>query len=113
MAHFNSFLNETRRRERVQFKEAIIANRAAQLDANHYTNFMRQLSAETKPRTQGQRGGHVPMTYEEQVKLEQQRHVKFNELSAQEQAQLAAERESLWSQIPAHIQAKSRKLAGR
>jgi len=53
------------------------------------------------------------MTYEEQVRLEQQRHVKFNELSAEEQAKLTAERDSLWSQIPQHIQAKSRKLAGR
>ena len=53
------------------------------------------------------------MTYEEQVKLESQQHVRFNELSVAEQAKLATERESLWSQIPAHIQAKSRKLAGR
>jgi len=53
------------------------------------------------------------MTYEEQVRLEQQRHVKFNELSAEEQAKLTAELDSLWSQIPQHIQAKSRKLAGR
>jgi len=113
MAHFNNFLTETRRRERVQFKEAIIANRAAQLDANYYTNFMRQLAAETKPAQQRQPGGHLPMTYEEQIKLEQQRHIKFNELSAAEQKQIEAERESLWAQIPAHIQAKSRKLAGR
>lgn len=114
MAHINNFLTETRRRERLVFKEAILANRAAQLDQNHYINFMRQLAAETKPKVQpGQRGGHLPMTYEEQIKLEQQHHVKFNQMSAEQQARLEAERESLWGQIPAHLQAKARKLAGR
>lgn len=52
------------------------------------------------------------MTWEEQQKLESQRHVKFNEMSAEQQAELQRERVSMWGQIPAHILAKSKKLAG-
>lgn len=54
------------------------------------------------------------MTADEQRKWDNETsHVRFNQLSAQEQERMNAERESLWGQIPAHVQAKSRKLAGR
>lgn len=52
------------------------------------------------------------MTYEETLKLESQKHVKFNEMSADQQAKLQAERQSMWGQIPAHILQKSKRLAG-
>lgn len=51
----------------------------------------------------------MPMTYAEQAALDAQRHIKFTDLPAEEQAL----RESLWGQIPAHLQAKARKMAGR
>ena len=53
------------------------------------------------------------MSYEEQVRLEQQRHVRFNQMTAEQQEKFTAERESLWGQIPLHLQKKARKLAGR
>ena len=59
-----------------------------------------------------QRTGRKFMTYEETLKLESQRHVKFNEMSAEQQAKLQAERKSMWGQIPAHILQKSKRLAG-
>jgi hypothetical protein len=115
MAHINHFLQEVGNRERRKFKESVIAARWAGATQQSYDNFMRHLrqSERQVQATQAKARGERFTTYEEQVKLESQRHVKFNELSAEEQARLTTERDSLWSQIPSHIQAKSRKLAGR
>jgi hypothetical protein len=115
MAHINHFLQEVGNRERRKFKESVIAARWAGATQQSYDNFMRHLRQSERQVQQAQatQKGQRFMTYEESIRLEQQRHVKFNELSAEEQSRLTAERESLWGQIPAHIQAKSRKLAGR
>ncbi len=113
MAHVNHFLAEIDQVERRQFKEAIIAVRVAGADEKGYTKYMNSLRQIERKVEQQTRPGRQHMTYEEQVKLEQQHHVKFNQLSQAEQDAITAERESLWSQIPPHIQAKSRKLAGR
>jgi len=58
--------------------------------------------------------GRKFMTPDEQRKWDSETsHLSFNLLSQAEQERITAERESLWAQIPAHVQAKSRKLAGR
>ena len=112
MTHINSFLRETRKTERRLFRESVVAHRAAQLDNQHYAGFMRELAHnERQHREQGQKREF--RTYEEQMKLDSQRHLKFNQLSAKEQEKLIAEREALWGQIPEHLQSKARKLAGR
>ena len=74
---------------------------------------LKQVERVSEKQVQQQRGGHIPMTYEEQVRLEQQNHVRFNEMSVEQREKLTAERESLWSQIPLHLQKKARNLAGR
>lgn len=116
MTHINHFLQEVGKRERRRFKEQVVATRWAGATEQSYQNLMRHLRQSERQQQVAvarSRGTHVPMTYEEQMKLESQKHVRFNQMSAEQQEKLTAERESLWAQIPAHIQAKSRKLAGR
>lgn len=72
---------------------------------------MNHLKQQERAQVAAQKGRRF-MTYEEQMKLESQRHVKFNEMSVEAQDKLQAERTSMWAQIPAHILAKSKKLAG-
>jgi hypothetical protein len=55
----------------------------------------------------------TPMTPKEKWALEAQGHSRFSELPVSERSQLESERDSMWSQIPAHLQDKARKLAGR
>lgn len=55
----------------------------------------------------------APMTPKEKWALEAQGHTKFTDLPESERTQFEAERDSMWSQIPAHLQDKARKLAGR
>lgn len=49
---------------------------------------------------------------QEQALLDRQQHVGWNEMSAEEQRKLSSEVDSLFGQIPAHLQAKARGLAG-
>lgn len=111
LEHVNHFLQEIGQDERRKFKEAIVATRVAGATDKSYRDYMNHLRGQEK--VIRQRQGSRIMTHEEQMKLDSQRHVKFNELSQTEQAQLTAERESMWGQIPAHLQEKARKLAGR
>lgn len=53
------------------------------------------------------------MTPKEKWALEAQGHTKFTDLPESERAQLQSERDSMWSQIPAHLRDKANKLAGR
>lgn len=62
--------------------------------------------AESKPM-------RTPMTPKEKWALEAQGHTKFADLPESEQTQLQSERDSMWGQIPQHLQDKARKLAGR
>jgi len=111
MTHVNKFLAEIGQRNRRRFKETIIATRVAGAEEKSYTRYMNHLKQQERV-VQQRRTGRRIMTYEEQLKLDSQRHVKFNEMSAEQQAKLQQERQGMWSQIPAHIIAKSKKLAG-
>lgn len=111
LEHVNHFLTEIALDGRRSFKETIIATRVANAEEKSYTRYMNHLKGQERVVEQ-RRTGRRFMTYEEQMKLESQRHVKFNEMSAEQQAKLQAERQSMWDQIPAHILAKSKKLAG-
>lgn len=51
-------------------------------------------------------------TPQEQALLDKQQHYEFSELSQQEQMRLKGELDSMWGQIPAHLQQKARDLAG-
>ena len=51
-------------------------------------------------------------TPQEQALLDKQQHYEFSELSQQEQMRLKGELDSMWGQIPAHLQDKAKKLAG-
>ena len=53
------------------------------------------------------------MDFKERQAFNAQQRLKFNQLPEGEQAKLAAERDFMWSQIPAHLQEKAKKLAGR
>lgn len=55
----------------------------------------------------------TPMTPKEKWALEAQGHTRFNELPVEERSRMESERDSMWSQIPQHLQDKARKLAGR
>ena len=48
----------------------------------------------------------------EQALLDRQQHYDFSELSQTEQVTLQGEIDSLFGQIPAHLQEKARNLAG-
>ena len=52
------------------------------------------------------------LTPQEQQLFDKQQHYEFSELSTGEQQQLKGEIDSMWSQIPAHLQEKARNLAG-
>jgi hypothetical protein len=62
---------------------------------------------------ENQKTMRTPMTPKERWALEAQGHTKFSELPVSERSQLESERDSMWSQIPSHLQEKARKLAGR
>ena len=116
LAHINHLLPEIDRNRRRRFKEAIIASRVSQADDKHYRDYMAKLKQSERvvnKEVERHHGGHLPMSYEEQVRLEQQHHVRFNEMSVEQREKLTAEREALWGQIPLHLQKKARKLAGR
>lgn len=49
---------------------------------------------------------------QEQALFDKQQHYDFNELSKQEQMRLKDELDSMWGQIPEHLQKKARDLAG-
>ena len=51
-------------------------------------------------------------TPQEQALLDRQQHVGWSELSAGERQKLQGEVDSLFGQIPAHLQEKARGLAG-
>ena len=59
---------------------------------------------------------HVPgrsiLTPQEQALLDRQQHWGFSELAPDEQRKLSAEMETMWGQIPAHLQDKARNMAG-
>lgn len=52
------------------------------------------------------------LTPQEQALLDRQQHVDFGELSAGEQRRMKAEIDSMFGQIPAHLQEKARGMAG-
>lgn len=51
-------------------------------------------------------------TNEEKIWMAAREHVKFSELPDEQRSAFEAERQSMWSQIPAHLQDKAKKLAG-
>lgn len=64
-----------------------------------------------KQLVQASAGRNIP-TPQEQALLDRQQHYGFDELSPEEQQKLTQEMGNMWSQIPAHLQEKARKLAG-
>jgi hypothetical protein len=57
-------------------------------------------------------GQRVMPTPQEQALLDKQQHYDFGELSQGEQQKLKGELDSMWEQIPTHLQEKARNLAG-
>lgn len=58
------------------------------------------------------RGARNLLTPQEQALLDKQQHVEFSEMSEGEKGKLKLEIDSMWGQIPAHLQEKARRLAG-
>jgi hypothetical protein len=58
------------------------------------------------------RGARNLLTPQEQALLDKQQHVEFSEMSEGEKGKLQGEIDSMWGQIPAHLQEKARRLAG-
>jgi hypothetical protein len=58
------------------------------------------------------RGVRNLLTPQEQALFDRQQHVGFAELSEGEKQKLNSEIDSMWGQIPAHLQQKARTLAG-
>jgi hypothetical protein len=56
-------------------------------------------------------GRHI-LTPQEQALLDRQQHFGYGDLSQDEQQKLKGEIDSMWGQIPAHLQDKARDLAG-
>lgn len=56
--------------------------------------------------------GRSILTPQEQALLDRQQHYGFGDLAPDEQRKLSAEVETMWGQIPAHLQDKARKMAG-
>ena len=118
MEHVNHFLREIGKSSRHQFKKAITAVRVGGADQKGYDRYMGRLRQQERvaQRKEAQATGRKPIqmrTYEEEIWMSAREHVKFADMAPEEQAKLKAERESLWGQIPAHLQDKARKLAGR
>lgn len=51
-------------------------------------------------------------TNEEKIWMAAREHVKFSEMPESEREAFTSQRDSMWSQIPAHLQEKAKKLAG-
>lgn len=49
---------------------------------------------------------------DEKLWMSAREHVKFSDMNEADRVALTAERDSMWSQIPAHLQEKAKKLAG-
>jgi len=56
--------------------------------------------------------GRNILTPQEQALLDKQQHFGFSDLAPDEQQQLQREVDSMWGQIPAHLQDKARGMAG-
>lgn len=56
--------------------------------------------------------GRNILTPQEQALLDRQQHFGFSDLSPDEQRKLTNEMETMWGQIPAHLQEKARGMAG-
>lgn len=112
MAHVNHFLVEAGWANRRRFKEQIVATRVAGATANHYRDYMNHLRGQERV-ARAQQGRRLPMSPEVQQQLATQRQVRFNQMSVDEQEALTRQRDSMWGQIPEHLQAKARRLAGR
>lgn len=57
--------------------------------------------------------GTKVMNEREREALATQQQTRFTNLPADQRDEFEREREGMWSQIPAHLQDKARKLAGR
>jgi len=118
LAHVNHFLRELDRNRLTDRIDRIYEFRVSQLTQDGYLGEMRRLRQavrmfDSRSGT-AQSQGRKFMTPDEQRKWDTETsHLSFNLLPKAEQERITAERESLWAQIPSHIQAKSRKLAGR
>ena len=63
-------------------------------------------------RLEKQGPGRNILTPQEQALLDRQQHFGFNDLAPDEQQKLIGEINSMWGQIPAHLQEKARGMAG-
>lgn len=118
MSHVNRFLQEVDRQRRSDRVDHIYEARVAQLDDDGYKKEMQRLRQaeriiEAQRSPDRQRRGRTFMTPDEQRKWDTETtHLRFAEMSPDEQERIASQRTAGWSQIPAHLQQKAKKLAG-
>lgn len=70
------------------------------------------VSAYRRLTRQGQQRQFSLPTPQEQALLDRQQHYAFSDMAKEEQQQLQAEVDSMWGQIPQHLQDKAKTLAG-
>lgn len=112
-SHINNFLREIDAVERLRFKESIIATRVGGATEKGYKEYMGHLRQRERSIQRTQTKGQQMKTYEEEIWMEAREHVKLAQLPPEKRTQFEAERDSMWGQIPQHLQDKARKLAGR
>lgn len=119
MSIANNFLREIDRAERREKLSRIFDFRVGGATEKGFRDAVRQLRQEEQAldaaerQITGERIHRGPMTPAEQQALDAQGHFRLSALPEDEQRQLTAQRDSLWSQIPEHLQEKARRMAGR
>jgi hypothetical protein len=113
--HLNHFLLEIARDRRYQFKQMITAVRVGNADQKGYKDYMNHLRQQERAALAERKRGTVRnnfQTYEEQTWMAAREHVRFSEMAPEQQAKLTAEMDGLFGQIPPHVIAKSKRMAG-
>jgi hypothetical protein len=112
----NNFLREIGKAELEQRITDIYNYRVAQATEDRFKEtigrFRRAQRVAQAKEQQETRQGAAPMTEKEIEALQGQQHVKLSALPVEQRTQFETERDAMWSQIPAHLQEKARKLAG-
>jgi hypothetical protein len=111
----NSFLREIDKQEMRAKVGRIYETRIAGATEKSFKTIMAQLRAQERriELIQAKQEKRIPTptppTFEERQAREAQQHVRFSELSADEQAL----REQMWAKVPEHLRARAKELAGR
>lgn len=113
--HLDNFLHEIDSEKRRAYRQAIQANRTAQLDKKHYVEAMQKLDQQERlvrvlRRKQYEAQGHTPEEAEWMAVNARERN--FSDLPKREQAKLNKELDQMLASIPPEHRQRAKELSG-